>query len=94
MVSKISSLLFGALLILASVQQSPAQNRTPSDAANPNKPTEFQLLKGLLEEVRFLDNLNLIRKLGEQRNLSLSFDALWFRMCSPRATKSYPPAHP
>jgi hypothetical protein len=54
MVSKISSLLFGALLILASVQQSPAQDRTPSDAANPNKPTESQLLKGILEEVREL----------------------------------------
>ena len=54
MVSKTSLFLFSALLVLAFVQHSQAQDGTPSQASNPNKLTESQLLKGILDEVRQL----------------------------------------
>lgn len=54
MVSKTLSFLFSALLVLSFAQHSLAQNGTPSEASNPNKQTESQWLKAILDEVRQL----------------------------------------
>ena len=54
MASKTLSFLFGALLVLSFVQNSPAQTGKPSEATSPGKQTEPQLLKGILDEMREL----------------------------------------
>ena len=54
MASKTLSFLFGALLVLSPVQNSPAQTGKPSEATSPGKQTEPQLLNGILDEMREL----------------------------------------